>query len=337
MVVDITTVDIRMAIAVQVCAGLVNRNLSQPLAVYTLLNEPWDSAWLADLIPQNDLTRYRNPEPIMDFLAFCLASSARGYIRYNHDTQKAVIPNILTVSGVLDAVPLEEDVANALGAKLIFDASSIFANYTALQATEYVYNHYVNRTSTLAFMNPGYEDQKKHPFQPTLTGTINQGLVDFIVKEQVFNFYLNLACMPGTAEHEFMSRMVANNPWPSPIAVFGYDDTFPVAGDIFEAETFCVPNRKMGQVATAGVNNLSFFSREGSIVTPLPQNPAPSEIFDTSRTYVSLVVGDGDNVAYLKSGRRDWMQQRLDKCGADPSYLVLHTAHRGGTLDVMVP
>jgi hypothetical protein len=31
-------------------------------------------------------------------------------------------------------------------------------------------------------------------------------------------------------------------------------------------------------------------------------------------------MGDGDNVAYVKGSRRDWMQQRVGLCAADPSY-----------------
>ena len=39
------------------------------------------------------------------------------------------------------------------------------------------------------------------------------------------------------------------NSWPRPITVFGYDDTFAVAGDLFEAETTCVKEHNMGQVS----------------------------------------------------------------------------------------
>ena len=102
--------------------------------------------------------------------------------------------------------------------------------------------------------------------------------------------------MPGTAEHAFVTRMAASNPWPSPIAVYGYDDTFPVAGDLFEAETTCFPEHNAGQVATSGVNNLAFFSRAPAVTTPLAQNPTPRIAFNASRTYMTFIVGDGDNV-----------------------------------------
>jgi hypothetical protein len=50
------------------------------------------------------------------------------------------------------------------------------------------------------------------------------------------------------------------------------------------------------QVASTGVNNLSFLSRKGPITAPLTQNPAPAVAFNASKTYVSFVVGDGDNI-----------------------------------------
>jgi hypothetical protein len=44
-------------------------------------------------------------------------------------------------------------------------------------------------------------------------------------------------------------RMVATSSvWEQPIAVWGYDDAFPVAGDLFEAETKRVPVHSIGQV-----------------------------------------------------------------------------------------
>ena len=71
--------------------------------------------------------------------------------------------------------------------------------------------------------------------------------------------------------------MVSSNPWPKPIAVWGYDDTYPIAGDIFEAETDCILNatHNIGQVASDGFNNLAFFSRQPPIQSPLVQAPRP--------------------------------------------------------------
>lgn len=59
------------------------------------------------------------------------------------------------------------------------------------------------------------------PFNPPLTGTPNPGLTDYIVKEKLFNFFLNDGCIPGTKAHVLVERIVTENPWPRPIAVLG--------------------------------------------------------------------------------------------------------------------
>ena len=53
-----------------------------------------------------------------------------------------------------------------------------------------------------------------------------------------------------------MERIATENPWPRPLVVYGYDDTIAVAGDLFEAETDCVREHNMGQVASNGARNL---------------------------------------------------------------------------------
>ena len=34
----------------------------------------------------------------------------------------------------------------------------------------------------------------------------------------------------------------------------------------------------------------------------------------TQVTYLSLLVGDGDNIAFMRGGRRGWMRDRLTYC-----------------------
>ncbi len=134
-----------------------------------------------------------------------------------------------------------------------------------------------------------------------------------------------------------------------PIPVYGYNDAWPIAGDIFEAETNCNSAHNMGQIASDGVNNLSYLDRHPPITTtaPLEQNPSVLEEYNASKTYVMfvmgkhfyyytipphypiqcvyddvyMVLGDGDNVHFLETSRRQWMQQRVDNCEKDPSYM----------------
>jgi len=74
----------------------------------------------------------------------------------------------------------------------------------------------------------------------------------------------------------------------------------------------------MGAVASEA-NNLSFFEtraapiRASGVVRP---NAPESVTYDPARTYVAFVVGDGDNIAYELSTRRDWFRQRLASCAA---------------------
>ncbi len=72
-------------------------------------------------------------------------------------------------------------------------------------------------------------------------------LVDFIVKEKLFNFYLYYGCIPLTKEHELMEKIVKNNNWIKPVKVYGYNNAWNIGGgDIFEAETNCVKEHNLG-------------------------------------------------------------------------------------------
>lgn len=166
-------------------------------------------------------------------------------------------------------------------------------------------------------------------------GEINPGLFDYIVKERLFNFYLNLGCIPSTAEYELEVKIVQNNPWPRPIGVMGYENSFPVAGDIFEAETDCNRVHNMGQIASDGCNNLGYWSSKPAISAPLSQvdQGTAGFVYNTSKTYVSIIVGDGDNINYVKGGRREWMLERVANCAAGKGCFPLvwsmspHTLH----------
>lgn len=248
-------------------------------------------------------------------MALCFRTVAGGrFIRYNYAAQRVAVPSLATLAGVLDAVPLEDGSPFApAGGSCAFDAAAAWGGFSAVNVTAFMHDAHVNATSTLAFMDPGYE--WGNPLAPTLTGSPDLSLVDFLVAARVFNIYMVDACIPGTAEHALMERIAVVNPWPRPIAVFGYDDTWPLAGDLFEAETTCVSSNNMGQVATAGVPNLSWMrSQAPPITAPLVQSPAPLEPLNASRTYVAFVVGDGDNVAMVRADRHKWMQQRADAC-----------------------
>lgn len=64
-----------------------------------------------------------------------------------------------------------------------------------------------------------------------------------------------------------------------------------MAGDIFEAETNCNSAHNMGQIASDGVNNLSYLSRRSAITTPMEQNPVDKVEYNSSKTYMMFVMG----------------------------------------------
>jgi hypothetical protein len=87
-------------------------------------------------------------------------------------------------------------------------------------------------------------------------------------------------------------------------------------GYLYEAQTRCLDSRNMGAIASEAAN-LSFFStRAAPIAAPgvVTQNPAEQVAYDPGTTYVAFVVGDGDNVQYMLTTRRDWFRRRLEEC-----------------------
>ena len=284
---DITVIDLTGVksfpdkIAAQACVGLFNRNPAKRGAAFALHSDV-DLQWLADVegITRPVIT------PLATFLAACVQPAsgiAAGAVRYNYTRQQAFVPLLVTIAGVLDAVPLDASSPLLPGAPVVFDAVREFAaNATLVDVTSRVFDVFGARTSALAFINPGFNNSRD-PVNPPLEETPRVPLLDFIVKQRVFAFYLNNACalsflcvalcqpfarlrrcVGGTAHHALFERMMQNSPfWPKPASVFGYNDVlallvclwmnalfstqaYPIAGDLYEAETDCVKNHNLG-------------------------------------------------------------------------------------------
>jgi hypothetical protein len=302
------------ALAVRVCAGLFNRGETDD-AVY-LLEDETDQGWLDDDVVAGEFTV---TEP-KDFLTICLGSSdvVKGYIKYDFGAQQLVIPNIITVAAVLDAVPLDISMEPPEGVTLVFDAEEQFHGSSALEATRYVYENWGENTTGMSKMNPGWETPNTQ-VDPKLTGTPELGLTDYIVKEKLFNFFLWYGCKEVSAEGEFLSYMTANSPfWPNPIPVWGYDNSWLVFGGyLYEANTWCTDSRNTGSVPSRNVNNLSYFSRTASITEPLTTVDPTPIAYDPTKTYIAFVVGDGDNLAFVLDGeasRKAWIKERVTWC-----------------------
>lgn len=321
-------------LAVQVCAGIYNRNQTKNGAVYTFTTLR-DVEWLVST-NNNDTTIHKDclTDPT-DFIKECL-DTTKGYLRYSFSQQKIIVPNLVTLAAVLDAVPLEdEDLVQLNMTNMMMNKFDAMAHFpTSLTSdhtnaprivTQWVFDNYGNQTFGLAKMNPGLNVHGPRKVFPPLSRDPNLGLVDYIVKEKLFNFFLYFGCVPLTDDHALMEQLATFKHWQHPLSVMGYDDTIAAAGDIFEAETDCVKEHNMGQVASDGCSNLSFYSgrpttSHAKITHPLKQVPDPHTIhepYNASLTYLTVVMGDGDNLNFVKDSRRDWMEQRVAACGSN--------------------
>ncbi|GMH79467.1 hypothetical protein TrLO_g4052 [Triparma laevis f. longispina] len=316
-------------IALQTCIGLSHREDTDNdiddinAGTYSIYSSVIDQVWLSEL--EGFVPEISDP---YDYLETCFSSFAEGYILYDYEKQKALVPSIITYASVHNSIPIDINEVSSLNPpltlNLLSDLSHEWRFMTPFTATEHMFTNYINQTTSLAKLNPGYDfDGFTHDLLPPLSSDldIDVNLIDFIVKEKLFLMYLVRNCVPDTREHKLFSRIVTENTWMKPVKVYGYEDSIPLfGGDVFEAETNCVAQHNLGQIATKGVNNLSYFSRKTKQITePLEQNPTEEVSFDSTTTYVALIVGDGDNINMLKKRNFIWWGARQARCRSDDS------------------
>jgi len=297
-----------VTLAVQACAGLYNRELGG--SVYTLMSDK-DSRWLEELELEPSATVAAEP-----FLETCLTDFPQ-CVRYSYENQQRLLPNILTVGAVLGAVPLDENLT-VVCPSVAFDARTEFAERdTPYLATKFVYENYVAETTGLAMLNPGYDTNDPQVWDPALNRDMNPSLIDYVFARKLFVVFLVNGCIDPNPESELLTEIATANPWPQPIGVYGYNNSWLVFGGyFFEAQTRCLDLRNMGAIPTE-TTNLSFFStRRAPIDEPgeLEQNELENIQYDPDNTYVAFVIGDGDNIAFMMDARGEWINQRLDDC-----------------------
>lgn len=79
----------------------------------------------------------------------CFSSGlAKGYILYNPTVNKEVIPEMITLAGVLDSVPFNstESVPKGLNGSLpplSFNVETKWDGYDSFDAVNYLYGHYI--------------------------------------------------------------------------------------------------------------------------------------------------------------------------------------------------
>jgi len=295
-------------LAVQACVGLYNRQLGG--SIYTLMSEK-DARWLEDLELEPSETTDAG-----QFLETCMTDFPQ-CVRYSYADQQKLLPNILTVGAVLGAIPLDEELTVTCP-EVAFDAIVEFAERdTPYLATKFVYERYVGETTGLAMLNPGYDANDPQVWDPALNRDMQPALVDYVFSKKLFVVFLVNGCIDPNPESELLTEIATANPWPRPIGVYGYNNSWMVFGGyFFESQTRCLESRNMGAIPTE-TTNLSFFSaRRAPIGEPgeLEQNEPESIQYDADKTYVAFVIGDGDNVAFMMDARGEWINQRLDDC-----------------------
>jgi cysteine-rich repeat protein len=77
----------------------------------------------------------------------------------------------------------------------------------------------------------------------------------------------------------------------------------------------------LGQIASDGCNNLSFFGRKSGLSAPLAQSPQPRLAYNASTTYLGIVAGDGFSAAcavesgFSCAGGSSSSRDTCDACG----------------------
>lgn len=296
-----------LQLAVQACAGLSNRRLGGSVYVQTEAN---DAQWLDEL----GLT----PAEVVGADAF-LASCRTEFpdcVHYSHANQQELLPNILTIAAALGALPLDTGLAAAC-TNVAFDATVELADANdRYLATRYVFENYLDETTGLAMLNPGYEQGTVDHANPRLVRDMSPALVDYVFSEKLFVVFLVNGCINGNPEKELLSNIVNSGQWPTPLGVYGYNNSWLIGGYLFEAQTRCLDSRNMGAIPTE-TGNLSFFStRRAPVVdaAELERNAPENIEYDPDKTYVAFIVGDGDNVRFIMTSRKVWLRQRLADC-----------------------
>ncbi|UCD85545.1 MAG: hypothetical protein JSU92_04975, partial [Deltaproteobacteria bacterium] len=296
-----------LQLAVQACAGLYNRELGGSIYIQ---KEAHDEQWLdeLDLEPSEVVNA-------LDFLDECVAEF-QSCVRYSYDDQQELLPSILTVAAALGAVPLDVGPTVACG-DVAFDATLEFEERnTPYLATKYVFKNYIEQTTGLAMLNPGYDLHASDLSNPELTRDMPSAMVDFVFSQKLFVVFLVNGCVDFNPEKELLHNIVNAGVWPTPLGVYGYNNSWLIGGFLYEAQTRCLDSRNMGAIPTE-TGNLSFFStRRPPILdaNELEHNDPEDVGYDPSKTYVAFVVGDGDNVRFIMTTRNEWLRQRLSDC-----------------------
>lgn len=312
-----------LQLSVHACAGLYNRQLGGSVFVQTAKEVGTinlDGASLEDEIWLDELGLKASKEVESTAFVNQCVTEFGGCVRYEYDTQHEILPAILTSAAALEVVPLASEDAIACD-NTVLDAMQVFADKkTQYLSTKYVYENFLDQTTGLAMLNPGYDREADDKSAPKLIDDMPAVLIDYVFSHKIFTVFLVNGCITEHPERDLLSKIVNESNWEKPVGVLGYNDSWLEGGYLWEAQTRCLDSANMGAIPTR-TTNLSFFATRRDPITvagELETNEPEDITYDADKTYVAFVIGDGDNIRYIMSSRRDWLQQRLDACaGAD--------------------
>lgn len=309
-----------VSFSVVASAGLLNRDTA---SVYYYRVES-DRSWLSTLVGAKCNGIATDP---LRHLTNAVAL-IKNIILYDEKGAPSFLPSIATLAGLFDALPLEInlwltlqrlDPASTKNAVIVFDARTAWSS--AADAVSFTAQaQYLNKTTGFSFSS--YSDLKYG------------GTADLIIHRRWFASYLNNSCVKGNSNHTIWQNALQSAPWPPATSGFGYNaqnpflsPTHQVVAYPWEANTLCVDDPKkvaIGEVCTSGTFNMAFWSRwERETATSNLVNPArraePDPItYDSNKTYVSILIMDGDNLEFEQQFTRNRYANRVKYCQETP-------------------
>ena len=234
--------------------------------------------------------------------------AAKGFVLYNSSEGVDLLPTIVTLSGVFDAIAIDcgfrgnRDrqhlcAAGAVSAPVLFDARNRWKSN--LTAGAYAAEYLLDRTGSndlMAVADPGL---------------LAQGyLVDVVVQQRLF-VMANKICTPFSASSKLFDKVAESEHWNREhlLSVMGYNGAE-------EVLNLCVLRHDVISLVSDFVINLSFLSlMTGFFETPhAPLPPLATVRYNASKVYVALVRSDGDNLQIVTGGQRDQMEHRVRNC-----------------------
>jgi len=134
-----------------------------------------DQEWFDRIGNGNGKQQKSNAVEYADFVKHCSGKQ----IKYDFDGQRAILPNLITLAGVLDAILIQEDDQMYNESNLVFDAVDTFGlnKTSAYDATNYMFERYIGNVcyfltfslSLLLYSHKTYQPSRpSHPQTPRL-------------------------------------------------------------------------------------------------------------------------------------------------------------------------